>query len=136
VAPALATDGGALKEMMIVLLGCVAGGASMVVAGYAAVLSLSCWKQAEAEFHGKILLGVAATERGREVIPVYGVNGRLGPVETDAVFEEAVVSKRAANGIGEVAGDRLTCYKELYLGGWEKGDATDEVWEAAQFGSS
>jgi hypothetical protein len=136
VAPALATDGGALKEMVVALLGRVAGGASIVVTGFAAMQSFSCWKQAEAEFDGKISLGVAAAERGREVIPVYGVNGRLGPVEANAVFEEAVVSKRAANGAGEVAGDRLTCYEELYLGRWEKGDATDKVGEAAQFGSS
>jgi hypothetical protein len=131
----LATDGGALKEMVVALLGRVTGRASIVVAGFAAMQSFSCWKQAEAEFDGKIPLGVAAAERGREIISVYGVNSRLGPVEANAVFEEAVVSKRAANGAGEVMGDRLTCYEEFYLGGWEKGDTADKVWEAAQFGS-
>jgi hypothetical protein len=29
----------------------------------------------------------------------------------------------------------LACHEELYLGGWEKGNVTDEVWKAAQFGS-
>jgi hypothetical protein len=75
VAPALATDGGALEEMVVALLGCVASGASIIVAGFAGVQSFACWKQAVAEFNGTILLGVAAAERSREVIPVYGVNG-------------------------------------------------------------
>jgi hypothetical protein len=87
------------------------------------------------EVNGNISLGIAAAERGRDVIPVYGVNSRLGPAERNAVFEEGMVSKRAANSAGEVSGDGLTCHKELYLEGWEKGNGTDEVWKAAQFGS-
>jgi uncharacterized membrane protein YgcG len=79
--------------MVIALLGRVAGGASIVIAAFVAMQSFSCWKQTEAEFDGNILLGVAAAERGREIIPVYGVNSRLGPVEANAVFEEAVVLK-------------------------------------------
>jgi hypothetical protein len=39
VVPALATDGGALEEMVVALLGHAASGASVVIAGFAAVQS-------------------------------------------------------------------------------------------------
>jgi hypothetical protein len=45
-----------------------------------------------------------------------------------------VVSKGPADGAGEIVGNGLVCYKELYLGGWEKRNSTDEVGKGAQLG--
>ncbi len=69
-APLLTAMGGALEKMMIAFLGRVARGAPMVEPGLSAVEDLSCGKEAKAEFEGKVSLGVAVAERGREVIPV------------------------------------------------------------------
>jgi hypothetical protein len=125
--PTLTADGGALEKVMTALVGRIARRASVFVAGLAAVESFSCWKKAVAEFEGEVSLGVAAAERGRKVIPIYGVNSGFGPFEPNAVFEESVVSKGAADGAG-------ACHEELYLGGWEKRKAADEIWKGAQFG--
>jgi hypothetical protein len=50
VAPALATDGGALKEMVVALLGRVASGASIVLAVFAVVQSFACWEKLMATY--------------------------------------------------------------------------------------
>jgi hypothetical protein len=109
VTPALTADGGALEKVVVALLGRIARGASVVIRGLTAVKSFSCWKKAVAEFEGKVSLGVVTAESGRKVVPIYGVNSRLGPLAPNAVFEESVVSKGAADGAQEVAGNGLAC---------------------------
>jgi hypothetical protein len=69
VTPTLTADGGALEEVVVALLGRVASGALVVIAGFLTVQSFSCWKKAVAEFEGEVSVGVAAAERDRKVIP-------------------------------------------------------------------
>jgi hypothetical protein len=117
-----------LEKVVVALVWRVACGASIVIADLAAVQSFSCWQNKEvAEFEGEVSLGVAAAERSGKIVPIYGVDGRLGPFEPTAVLEEVVVSEGAADGAGEVVGNGLACHKELHLGGWEKRNAADEV---------
>jgi hypothetical protein len=69
VAPTLMAGGGALEEVVVALLGCIASGALVVIAGFLMVQCFSCWKKAVAEFEGKVLVGVAAAERDRKAVP-------------------------------------------------------------------
>jgi hypothetical protein len=69
VTPTLTADGGALEEVVVALLGQVASGTLVVIASFLMVQSFSCWKKAVAEFEGKILVGVAAAEHDRKVVP-------------------------------------------------------------------
>ena len=96
--PLLTTDGRALEKMVVALVGGIACGASMVVAGFLAMEDFSCREKAVAEFEDKVSLGEAAAESSGKVFPVDGVDGCFGPLEPDAVFEEPVVAKGPADG--------------------------------------
>mgnify|MGYP002810159652 CR=1 FL=1 len=98
VSPSFTSDGRAFDRMVVALVGGIACGASMVVAGFSAMEDFSCREKAVAEFEGKVSLGEAAAESSGKVIPVDGVDGCFGPFEPDAVFDESVVAKGPSDG--------------------------------------